>query len=135
MIAGSQEDARDARRPESFEERLVVRHDDGAMRRREVEERVVRGPVAFHPAVLSCETQRGPGVPIGLGEDGQLRQHGRRDRDLDIAHDSAQLRVEVDLELERHQEGVRVEQDEPRHRFRASVPNYMGLTGEPLRWI
>ncbi len=79
VVAGSQEDAGDARGPESFEERLVVRHDD------------------------------------------------RADRHVDVPENASQLCIQVDLELEGHQEGVRIEEDESGQRFRTIRSAYLTM--------
>ena len=127
MIARSEEDARNSRRLESVEERLVVRHDDRPVLGSEIEERIVRGSVAFDESVLLREPLRGPRVAVVIRQQSQLGQDRGRDRHLDLPEDPAEFRVEMDLELERHEEGVRIEEGESRHRFRASMPNYMGL--------
>ncbi len=127
MVARSQEDSRNASGLQSVEERLVVRDDDGPMLSGELQKRIVRGAVTFDDSVVLRELRRGSGVPVVVGQQGKLGEDRGRDRDIDIAYHPTQLRVEVDLELERHQEGVRVKQDESRHRFRASMPNYMAM--------
>lgn len=127
MVAGSEEDARNPSGPQSVQEGLVIRHDDGPLLRGEVEERVIRGAVTFDDPIVFREFRRGPGVPVVVRQQVELRQDGRRNRDLDIANHAPELRVEMDLELEWHQEGVRIQQDESRHRFRASMPNYLAL--------
>ncbi len=127
MVAGPQEDAGNARGLESLEERLVVRHHDRTVRRREVEEGVVRGTMALDRPVVPREALRGPRLAIGLGEDGQLREDGRRHRDVDVAEDAAQLGIQVDLELERHQERVGVEEDESGQRFRTARAGYLTM--------
>jgi len=46
MIAGAEEDAGNPCGLQSVKERLIVRHDDGAMGRRKIKESVIRGSVA-----------------------------------------------------------------------------------------
>jgi hypothetical protein len=111
----------------SVEERLVVRDDGGAVLRGEIQERIVRGSVAFDDPVLLREPLCRLRVPVMVREQGEFGEDRRRDRDLDVPEDAAELRIEMDLELERHQEGVRIEEGESRHRFRASMPKYMAL--------
>ena len=127
MIARTEEDPRNAGGFQSVQEGLVVRHDDGPLLRGEVEECVVRGAVTFDDPVIFRELRRGSRVPVVVRQDVELCQDGRRNRNLDVSHDATELGIEMDLELERHEEGVRIQQDESRHRFRASMPNYMGL--------
>jgi len=127
MVARSEEDARNARRLQSVEERLVVCDHDRAVLRGEIEERIVRGSVAFHDPVVLREPLRGARVPVVVRQQGKLGEDRRRNRHLDVPEDAAQLRIEMDLELEGHEEGVRVEEGELRHRFRASMPKYMAL--------
>jgi len=127
VVARSEEDARNSRRPQPVEEWLVVRDDDGAVLGGEIEERIVGRSVAFDGPVILRQPLRGPCVPIMVRQKGELREDRRRDRHLNVPEDPAELRIEVDLELEGHEEGVRVEEGESRHRFRASMPNYMAL--------
>jgi len=127
MVARSEEDARNAGGLQSVEERLVVRHDDGPLVPREIEEGVVRGAVTFDGPIVLRELSGSPRVPVVVCQQVQLRQDRRGNRDLDVADDPAELRIQMDLELERHEQGVRVEKDESRHRFRASMPKYMAL--------
>ncbi len=127
MVARTEEDARNARRRESVEERLVVRDDDGSVLRGEIQKRIVGGSVAFDDPVILREALRGPRVPVVLRQQRELREDRRRDRDVDVPEDASELRIEMDLELERHEERVRVEEGESRHRFRASMPKYMAL--------
>ncbi len=130
MVARSEEDARNARRRQSVEERLIVRDDDGVVRRGEIEKRIVRGSAALDDPVVLRQPLRGPRVPVVVRQQGELGEDRRRDRHLDIPEDATEFRIEMDLELERHEQGVRVEEDESRHRFRASVPNYLALRWE-----
>jgi len=127
MVARSEEDTRNAGGLQPIQERLVVRHDDGPLFRREVEEGVVRGAMAFDGPVVFRESCRGPRVAVVVRQDVELGQDGRRNRDVYFAHDATEFRIEMELELERHEQRVRVKKDEPRHRFRASMPKYMGL--------
>lgn len=109
MIPRAKEDARDPRGFQAIEERLVVRDDDGPMFRREVEKRVISGTVAFNRPVMRCEALRRLGVPVAFREQSQLRSDRRGNRDVDVPKDATQLGVEMNLELEGHEEGVRVE--------------------------
>ena len=127
MVARSEEDTRNPGGLQSVEERLVVRHDDGPLFRGEVEERVVRGAVTLDGPVVFRELCRGPRVAVVIRQEVQLRQDGGRNRDLDVTDDATELRIEMDLELERHEQRVGVKEDEARHRFRPSKPKYMGL--------
>ena len=127
MVAGSEEDTWNAGGLQSVEERLVVRHDNGPLLRREIEECVIRGAVTFDGPIVFREPCRGPRVPVVVRQDVQLCQDGGRNRNLDVADDPTQLRIEMDLELERHEQRVRVKKDEPTHRFRASMLKYMAL--------
>ncbi len=127
MVPGPQEDARDPRGLEPVQERLIVRDHDCPMPRREVEERIVRGPVALDRAVVPCEPLRRACRAVSLSQDAQLREDRGGDRDVHLPQDPAELRVQMEAELEWHHEGVRVEEDEQRHRFRASVPEYIAL--------
>ena len=127
MVARSEEDARNTRDRQSVEERPVVRDDDGVVRRGEIEKRIVSRSVALNDPVVLRQSLRGPRVPVVVRQQSELCEDRRRDRHLDIAQDATELRIEMNLELERHEEGVCVEEDEPGHRFRASVPNYMAL--------
>jgi len=127
MVARSEENTRNPGGLQSVEERLVVRHDDGPLFRGEVEERVVRGAVTLDGPVVFRELCRGPGIPVVIRQEVELRQDGGRNRHLDVAHDATELRIEMDLELERHEQRVGVKKDEARHRFRPSMPKYMAL--------
>ena len=127
MVAGSEEDTWNAGGLQSVEERLVVRHDNGPLLRREIEECVIRGAVTFDGPVVLREPCRGPRVAVVVRQQVQLRQDGGRNRHLDITDDASELRIEMDLELERHEQCVGVKQDESRHRFRASMPKYLAL--------
>ena len=127
MVARSEEDARNARGLQSVEERLVVRHDDRPSFRGEIEERIVRGAVTFDGPIVFRELRRGARVPVVVRQQVQFCQHRCRNRDLDVADDASELRIEMDLKLERHEQCVGVKQDESRHRFRASMPKYMAL--------
>ena len=109
MVPGPQEDARDPRGLEP------------------VEERIVRGPVALDRAIVPCEPFRGACRAVSLSQDAQLLEDRGGDRDVHLPQDPAELRVQMEVELEGHHEGVRVEEDEQRHRFRASVPEYIAL--------
>src|SRR5439155_88420 len=60
-------------------------------------------------------------------EHAELAEDRRRDRHVDVPQDATEFCIEMDLELERHEEGVRVEEGESGHRFRASMPNYLAL--------
>src|SRR3989454_11794790 len=64
MVARSEEDARNARGLQSAEERLVVRDHDRAVLRGEIEERIVRGCVAFHDPGVLREALCGALVPV-----------------------------------------------------------------------
>ena len=112
---------------ESIEERLIVRHNDSVVRRRQLEERVVRRAVARDGAVVLSEPEARARIPIPVREQPEFVDHGRGDRDVDVTQDPPKLCVEVDLELEGHQQRVCVEEDDPRHRFRALMLSYMGL--------
>jgi len=126
MIPGPQEHSRDSRGFQPVEERLIVRHDDGTVRHREFEERIVRGTVSLDRAVLLREACGGARITIVIRHQCELRQDRARNGDLDVAQDAMELRLKVDLELERHEQRIRVEQDESGHRFRPSVLKYMG---------
>src|SRR5437899_463058 len=86
---------------------------------------------ATKPSRLSSrirwEALRGPRVPVVVRQQGELGEDRRRDRHVDVPQDATEFCIEMDLELERHEEGVRVEEGESRHRFRASMPNYLAL--------
>ena len=127
MVARSEEDARNTRDRQSVEERPVVRDDDGVVRRGEIEKRIVSRSVALNDPVVLRQSLRGPRVPVVVRQQSELCEDRRRDRHLDIAEDATKFRIEMDLELERHEQGVRVEEGESRHRFRSSVTNYMAL--------
>ena len=127
MVARSKENTWNAGGLQSVQKRLIIRHDDRPSFCSEVEERVIRGAVTFDGPVVLREPCRGPRVAVVVGQQVQLCQHGGRNRDLDVADDASELCVEMDLELERHEQRVGVKQDESRHRFRASMPKYMAL--------
>jgi len=127
MVARSEEDARNARGLQSVEERLVVRDHDRMVLRGEVEKRIVGGSVAFDKPVVLREALRGPRIPVVVRQQVELGEDRRRDRHLDVPEDAVELRIKMDLELERHEDRVRVEEDESRHRFRPSMLNYMAL--------
>ena len=92
-----------------------------------LEKRVVRRAVTFDGPVVLRELGGGLRIAVVVGQQVQLRQDGGRNRHLDITDDASELRIEMDLELERHEQCVGVKQDETRHRFRASMPKYMAL--------
>jgi len=127
MIARTQEYARDPRFLEPIEERLIVRHNDSVMRRRQVEERVVRRAVARDGAIVLRESETRARVPIPVREECEFVDHGRRDCDVDLSKDPPKLGIQMNVELEGHQQSIRVEEDDSRHRFRAFMPSYMGL--------
>ncbi len=127
VIPGPEEHARNPGGFQSIEERLVVRDDDRSASLSQVEERVIRGPVALDCLVIPCEPDGRPRVAVVIGHRDELREDGRGNPDVDIPQDAAQLRFEMDSKLERHQHGVRVKKDEPRHPFRPSGPRYMAL--------
>ena len=127
MVARSEEDARNARGLQSVQEQLVVRDDDGVAVRGEVEKRIVRGSVAFDDPVVLRKALRGPRLPVVVRQQGELVEDRCRDRHVDVPQDATEFCIEMDLELEGHEEGVRVEEGESRHRFRASMPNYLAL--------
>ena len=133
MVARSEEDSRNTRRHQSVQERLVIRDHDGVVLRGEIEKRIVGGSVALDDPVVLRQPLRGPRVPVVVRQQGELGEDRRRDRHLDIPEDATEFRIEMDLELERHEQGVRVEEDESRHRFRASMPKYLGLQWESSR--
>jgi len=124
MVSRAEEDSRDPCGFEPIEEGLVVRHDDGAVRYREVEERVIRGTVCLKRAIILRKPCGRPSVTVSVRKKRQLRKDRARDRDINVPEDPMQFRIEVDLELERHQERVRVKEDEARHRFRPSMSSY-----------
>src|SRR3989475_10251064 len=127
MVARSEEDARNARRLQSVEERLVVCDHDRAVLRGEIEERIVRGSVAFHDPVVLREPLRAARVPVLVRQQGKLGEDRRRNRHLDVPEYAAQLRIEMDLELERHVAGVPDEESVLRCRFPASLALIIAL--------
>jgi len=127
VIARAQEYTGNPHFLESIEERLIVRHDDAMVRRRQLEECFVRRAVARDGAVVLGQPEARARVPIAVREQREFVDHRRGDRDVDVTQDSPKLYVQVDLELEGHQQRICVEEDDPRHRFRALMPSYMGL--------
>ena len=127
MVARSEEDARNARGLQSVQERLVVGDDDGVVLGGKVHQRIVGGSVAFDDPVVLRKALRGPRLPVVVRQQGELVEDRRRDRHVDVPQDATKFCIEMDLELEGHEEGVRVEEGESRHRFRASMPNYLAL--------
>ncbi len=83
--------------------------------------------MALDCAIVCAEAPSGAGVSIRFREHGQFREDRGRDGNLDVSQDPPQLRIEVDVKLKRHQQRVRVEQDKPGHRFRASANPYLAL--------
>jgi len=127
MVARSKEDTRNAGGLQSVEEQLIVRHDDGSLSRGEIQKRVVGGAVTFDDPVVLRELGGSARVPVVVRQQVELRQNWGGNRDLYVADNATELRIQMDVELERHKKGVRVKKDESRHRFRASMPKYMAL--------
>ena len=135
MVPRAQEHPRDPRPLQAVEEGLVVRHHDRAHREAEVQQRVVCGAVSFDGAVLLREAQARSRGPIPLRKGPQLLEDRRGDGDVDVPQETTELRLQVDAELERHHERVRVEEGGPGQRFRASAVGYMGLEAKRCRCI
>src|SRR5437763_946416 len=87
------------------------------------------------PPRLPSSPQAGAGLSVPLGQKFQFGQDGLRDGDIGVPQQSLDLPVEVYAELEGHEERIRVEQDEPRHRFRPSMPTYLAVRWKSRRGI
>jgi hypothetical protein len=127
MVPGAQEDSGDGCGAQPLEERLVVRHDDRSPLLAEIEKDVIRGPDCLEDPIPRGETQRGLGVPISLRQEFEFRQDGSRHDDIRSPQETLEFGLEIHAELERHEKGVRVEEDELGHRFRTLKVSYMGL--------
>ena len=127
MVPLAKGDALDPRLSEAAEERAVVRHDDGPELLGEVEKGVVRGSVTLDCPIPAGETGGRAGVPVMGREEAEFLKDGRGHRDVDVAEEPPEFRVEVHPELEGHEEGVRVEEDRTRQRIRASASRYLAL--------
>src|SRR5207249_11977619 len=124
MVARSKENTWNAGGLQSVQKRLVVRHDDRPSFCSEIEKRVVRRAVTFDGPVVLRELGGGPRIAVVLGQQVQLRQHGGRNRHPDLTDHASELRLEMDLERERPEQGVGLKQDETQHRCRASKRQY-----------
>lgn len=117
MVAGAQEDPGHAEAAEAIEQRLVQRDDGGSVDLGQIHQRVVRRIAGFDRPELPCEPKGGPGVPVSLRQDSKFIQDRTRHGDIDVAEESTQFGLEVDPELERHEERIRVEEDDSGHVF------------------
>ena len=127
MVPGAQEDSGDGCNAQSLEQRLVVRHDDRSMPLAEIEKDVICGPGCLKDSVPCGETQRGLGVAVSLRQELEFRQDRSRNDDIWSSQEALEFRLEIHPELEGHEKGVRVEQDELGHRFRTLKASYMGI--------
>jgi len=94
---------------------------------REIEKRVIRRPRRVEDAVPRRETQRGLGVPIPFREELEFHEDRSRHRDVRSAKKAPEFRLQVHAELERHEQGVRIQEDELGHRFRAAKASYLAV--------
>jgi hypothetical protein len=127
MVPGAQEDAGDRCNAQSLEQGLVVRHDDRSLPLAEIEKDVIGGPGGLEGPVPRRETQRGLGVAIALSQELEFCQDGSRDDDIWSPEEALEFRLEIHPELEGHEKGVCVEQDELGHGFRTLKASYMGM--------
>ena len=127
MVPGTQKDPRDRCGAQSVEERLVVRHDDRPLSLAEIKKYVIGGPGRLDDPVTRRQTQRGLGVAIPLGQEFEFREDGSWHHDIRGPQKPLEFRLEIHAELKGHEKGVRVEQDELGHRFRALKRSYMGV--------
>jgi hypothetical protein len=127
MVPRAQEDSGDGCGAQALEERLVVRHDDRSLPLAEIEKDVIRGPGCLEDPVPRRETQGGLGVAIPLRQELEFHQDGSRHDDIRSPQETLEFGLEIHAELEGHEKGVRVEEDELGHRFRTLKVSYMGL--------
>jgi len=126
MVSRAEEEPRDPFLSKPLEERLIVRDDDRAIRSRKVQQGVIGGTRVDH-SISARQPQASTGFSVPLGQKFQFGDDRLRDGDIGVPQQSLDLPVEVHAELEGHQERIRVEQDEPRHRFRPSMPTYLAV--------
>ena len=127
MVPGAQEDSGDGCNAQSLEQGLVVRHDDRSLPLAEIEKDVICRPGGLEDPVPRRETQRGLGVAIALRQELEFCQNGSRHDDIRSPEEALEFRLEIHPELEGHEKGVCVEQDELGHRFRTLKASYMGM--------
>ena len=127
MVSRAEEQSRDPFLSKPLEERLVVRDDDRPKRRRKVQQGVIGGTRRIDHSISARQPQAGTGLSVPLGQKFQFGEDRLREGDIGVPQQSLNLPVEIHAELEGHQERIRVEQDEPRHRFRPSMPTYLAV--------
>ena len=110
-----------AERLEAVKERLVVRDYDRAELLAEFEQGVVRAPVSLHGAVLRREPLARPRIPVVGREQAELLEDGSRHGDVHITEEATELRLQIDPELEGHEERVGIEEHGSGHRNRTTV--------------
>ena len=127
MVPTSKGDPREARGSEASEEGAVVRHDDRGQVGGQGKEGVVRGAVGFDALIPAGETERRLRMPVVGRQESQLFEDRDRDDGPYVAEETPELRVQVHAELKRHEQGVGIEEDRARQRFRAFTSHYLTL--------
>src|SRR3989337_2620852 len=110
MGAGPEEDAGHTRLLQATEQARVVRDDDRPHPGGGLDNPVARPPLGIEETEAGREPESGLRLLRGLREAPELVEDGRGDVQLVVADEAAELRLEVQTELEREEEGVRVGQ-------------------------
>lgn len=127
MASGPEEYPGDPRSLEPSQQGPVVRRDDGATVQGQTEDRIVRGAAGLDDAERIGKATGRATLPIADREDVELLEDRARHGEVRVSEESSDFSFEVESELKREKDCVRVEEDQSGQRNRTSMLTYMAL--------